>query len=346
MPRMTFFVLLAALGLSACSDQTQKTPTEPPSAAPSFKTGGPPAPYDCSTTGWLLSDLSAVFPGGKSSLLSSAKDKIGQITTLCKQGNLAGAQTKAFFFLDWMLKKYRQGLLKPNVPQQTSDLGNSVLQGVGIGTTFPPDLVTSDFGTGVIPEPIPGQITPGTTVLTGSGFADLFIPDGAADHPVFDHATLLVIKKLSDGTTLNVPPGQINAQFPPYYDYNAINSNNQHFLNGSYLAVVDVCTYANIDYPFDIQFGHNPVDGTFEILPLDFSQNNVACSEELGSANPGGLQGMAVLAWRAAKHNLASVLLPNELHAASTLQTVKLGGQTHSLSPFGVVEPVPSSSSF
>jgi hypothetical protein len=340
MRRLALAAVVGSLVLAACTDESKQAPTEPAGVSqPSFAVDLTLQP--CATTTWLNTQLALaqnIFPGGKGkTLLSSANEKLTDIYNLCKQ-NKRSAIAKAVAFDDWMFKKFQAKLLttNSNLGPDVLTLFINVLNGVGINTsTVTPDLVTGDAGTGVfLCDPL-CPTTP-TTVFTTFFFAALQIPVGG-----FSETTLLIIDKKPDNTKLKNAQGF--SQFPPFYDFNALNASNQHVLNTGKFAHVEMCLYFPIEYPPDIAIGHNPVFGApgypFEVLPSDDANALLGCGTELTSVNPGGLQGLAVSAWRAAKRGLTAVFLPQTLRAATLAVggTGSKSGSAGSLSPFGIV---------
>jgi hypothetical protein len=343
MRRLALATLLGSLVLAACSDQTQQTPTEP---GVSLKPGSTPVPYACNTSPWVLNDLADVFPGGNGkTLLSSAREKINAIIQACQTGRLQDAQTKAMFFDDWMFKKFQGNLLGDRETSGPAVLGlfTDVLDGVGLNSsTITPDLVTSDAGTGVY-ECNPNCPTAPTTVLTELELAALQVPGLG-----FNETTLLIVDKLPNNTKLSIPPGQGRSQFAPFYDFNAINSSNQHVLNSGKFAHVEMCLYLETEYPPGYAIGHNPVFGApgypFEVLPPSDVGNLLPCefgeSGLASSVHRSGLQGLAVSVWQRTKEAATAVLLPNPLSAATlVVGSGSASGKTSSLSPFGIVGP-------
>ena len=198
--------------------------------------------------------------------------------------------------------------------------------------------MTGDAGTGVFLCDPNCPTTP-TTVFTTFFYAGLQIPGNA-----FSETTLLIIDKQPDNTRLKSAQGR--SQFPPFYDFDALNASKQHVLNPGKLAHVEMCLYDDITYPSDIAVGHNPVFGApgypFEVLPDDGIILLTGCQPEgLTLVNPGGLQGMAVSAWQAAKRSMTAVFLPQTLQATTLAVggTGSKGGSAGSLSPFGIVAP-------
>jgi hypothetical protein len=196
--------------------------------------------------------------------------------------------------------------------------------------------VTSDAGTAVF--------TPGTETIL---YTNLFLAALQVPGNGFSETTLLIVDKQSDNTRLQIPPGQATAQFPPYYDFNAINASNNHVLNSGTSAHVEMCLYTNIDYPPGFAIGHNPVAGApgfpFEILTNDPNHLLGVCDGTppgtiLLQATPRGLEGLALFAWRSAKQGLSSILLPQPLQATTTVVgSGSAAAKTSSLSPFGIV---------
>jgi hypothetical protein len=339
MRRLALAAVLGSLVLSACSDQSKEAPTEPGGVSrPSFTvlTSQP-----CATTLWLNTQLALagrIFPGGKGkTLLSSANEKLTEIYSLCTK-NKQAAVTRAIVFDDWMFKKFQSKLLttNSNLGPDVLTLFINVLNGVGINaSTVTPDLVTGDAGTGVfLCDPL-CPTTP-TTVFSTFFFAALQIPGGG-----FSETTLLIVDKLPNNTKLKSAQGR--SQFPPFYDFNALNASNQHVLNTGKFAHVEMCLYNLIDYPSDAAIGHNPVFGApgypFEVLPPD-NFFLLSCGGEIGSANPNGWEGLAVSAWRTAKRGMTAMFLPQTLRAATlAVGTGSKAGTAGSLSPFGIVGP-------
>ena len=335
MRRLALAAVVGSLVLTACSDQSKQAPTEPlGTTQPSFTVGS----ELCATTPWLNTQLALaveIFPGGKGkTLLSSANEKLTDIYNLCTK-NKQSAISKAIFFDDWMFKKFQAKLLTTNstLGADVLALFINVLNGVGINTsTVTPDLVTQDAGTGVyLCDPLCPTGT--TTVITTFAFAALQVPGGG-----FSETTLLIVGKLPNNFRLKNAQGR--SQFPPFYDFDALNASNQHVLNTNKFAHVEMCYY--LDTPADVLIGHNPVFGApgypFEVLAPEAGFLDCG-GGVIGSVNPGGLEGLAVSAWRAAKRGMTAVFLPQTLRATTLAVGGSGAGKTSSLSPFGLVGP-------
>jgi hypothetical protein len=189
-------------------------------------------------------------------------------------------------------------------------------------------------------------------IKTGNGQALVQLDPGAFLEP-----TVISISRLADAFQLTNFDGN---QFPPKYDYDAVNSSGTHVLQTGKFAIVAFCllslesegvegAYPAGGYPENRRIGHNPVAGApgfpFEVLdPVDLEEEGLAddlnCPTEIGSLDPGG-SGFAHAALRAASRYLAPILLPRQLWAATLIKLPPpppIGGRAGSLSPFGVVE--------
>ena len=181
--RIVVALVLGALALSACSDQSHD-PTEPSAAKK------PPLPV-CSTQGWL-NDVKTrnalVFSG---SLLSSANEKVTAINTKCKSGAQADARKKAIFFVDWMFKKYRARQTKSSARAvDLAALTSAVLSGVGLQTGgISPEIFGPTGGVGGFDNT---QVEP-TTVTTVNQNAGVQLPGtGENGTPAYAEPTLMV----------------------------------------------------------------------------------------------------------------------------------------------------------
>jgi hypothetical protein len=195
--------------------------------------------------------------------------------------------------------------------------------------------VNSDAGTGVFQPGVE------TTVFTALFLAALNVPANG-----FSETTLLILEKLPNNTHLNTN-GQAFQQFPPFYDFNAINGSHQHVLNTGTFAHVEMCLYQldATDYPPGFAIGHNPVFGApgypFEVLQDDGIHFLDACNGLPPSSLSirSGFKSLALFAWRSAKQTASTILLPQTLQAAVAVvgSSGSASGKTSSLSPFGIV---------
>jgi hypothetical protein len=349
MRRLTLAALLGALILSACTDQGRESPTEP-TAPPSeaLKT-------TCNVTPFPLVQVSAlilkVFPNGK--LRVEAVARAGAIALLWNTCHPTLAQKAAVDFINWMNLNSAKLI---GTQDQRNTLINLILNGVGITATVPTGS-PGDFGVGFF--------TPGNTLLVktqnGTALVEL-------DPNAFNEPTTIVVSRNPDDADLTNFEGN---QFPPNFDYNAINASGNHVLNTGHPAIIAFCLLNSdfVTYPANRGIGHNPVAGApgfpFEILdPVDLGaggRSDLAAALNCGNLAPNtsiiiggfgqGLPGFANAAWRTARQYLAPVaqalFLPEALHAA-TLGTLPppIGGKAPSLSPFKVVEVSTNSLSF
>jgi hypothetical protein len=331
MRRLTFATLSAALVLSACSEQSRDNPTEPRSVTPPSAVV---AAVSCVTPfPNLTSQFTAVFaaPTG-SAVIKSAQDKLAAIKAQCGKGKVADAQAKAFFFVDWMFKKYGGRQIPSATPVELATFMSSLFVAVGLQLgEIDPAIFGPHGGAGVFEH----------------GFAfDLKNGDGTAaihlDGTAFDELTLITIIRLPDSDQL-VTNGE--QQFPPFYDYNAANESGNHTVKG--FAIIGFCVNPHdLDNP---QIGHNPIGGGFEVLEAasaaEYAALGLTCTvqdNEVITLNFGeGLQELAVSAWHTAGHYAGpvaeAVFLPQPLHA-TTLNPGGIGGRLTTLSPVGEVE--------
>ena len=340
MRRLLLTAMAGALALSACSDQSSKTPTEP-------KPGGPTADIASrcpSITGWqpfpiqsVQDQIKVLFPQG--TLRSQAQDRAGQIKTLWSSCLATDARTRVANFVGFIIQKFQEPALLggTSAPTKTKvqDLINTLYTGVGLPAQIGDIGSGGDIGI--------GNFIPGTQLLvkTTSGNAAVLIPaDG------FTQPTLITIIRLTDEP---VPLNTAFSQFPPFYDINAANASNSHVLANGREAIVGFCAGDAVlpDAELgDPQIGHRRFDDAFEVLDpataSEYASLGLNCTIQdnqpviITLERRGGLQGLAVRAGHAA----SAVLLPELLHAA-TVGHIGLGGRTTSLSAFGVVN-VPS----
>jgi len=128
-----------------------------------------------------------------------------------------------------------------NAPDPTTDevriLKETILNGVGI--TFEEPAAPGDFGVGFFD---PSSRTP-LVVVTTSGHALVQLDPGSFNEP-----TTIVVNRKSDGSNpLNVGDGV--QQFPPFWEYDAINASNRHVLQGGRKALVVFCLYYSPNEP-------------------------------------------------------------------------------------------------
>ena len=168
----------------------------------------------------------------------------------------------------------------------------------------------------------------------------------------FTEPTTIVLSRNSDNFRLTGFDGD---QFPPYFDYNAVNASGNHILENGKTAIVGFCLLdPAVVYPENPAIGHNPVQinkgapsglPTFEILdPVDLAEEGLAL--QCGNLHPNsviiggfgqGLPGLASAAWTTAKYYLSpvaeSLLLPQALYAATMGMLPPPGGRASKSSP-------------
>ncbi len=342
MRRLAFTAAVCGtLVLAACSDQTPTEPSAPPpeqSISPSCR----PSPHFpiVQVAGLIVK----VFPRGKLQLEALARGAaVALFWETCKK---EAAQRAAVNFVNFMNANSSR---LTGTPAQRNTLISLILNGVGIPFITPP-LGTADFGLGIF---IPGNTT---VIKTLSGTALIVLDPGA-----FLEQTVIVITRRADDSD---PLNFVGNQFPPFWDYDAINASGNHVLQEGHPAIIGFCLLDTDfqSYPESREVGHNPVFGApgfpFEILEdVDLATERPALYAELVAKCPAlqpntiiiggfgqGVPGVVNAAWRTARYYLApaaTLLLPEALHAA-TLAVGTLPPPTkriQSLSPVGTVSP-------
>jgi hypothetical protein len=341
MRRLAFAAVCGTLILAACSDQSPTEPTPPPQPEQSL-TCRPAHHFPIVQVSALIVK---VFPKGKLQIEALAR---GAATALlwetCKKPL---AQRSAIEFVNFMNANSSKLI---GTQTQRNTLISLVLNGVEIPFTTPPGG-TGDFGVGFFD---PGKTT-NTVVKTLNGTALVELEPGSFNQP-----TSIVVSRKSDGFTLTNFDGD---QFPPYFDYDAINAAGDHVLKNGKTAIVAFCLLDPVyTYPENPRIGHNPVVGApgfpFEVLEeVNLADHpGLAAQLHCGNLDPNtiiiggfgrGLPGLANAAWKTARYYLApaaqNLFLPEALHAA-TLAVGTLpppAGRAPSLSPFGIVDATP-----
>jgi hypothetical protein len=284
-----------------------------------------------------------VFPAGK--LRVEALARAVAVTALWDTCHPDAARRVAFDFVNWIDLKAPSSVPAAKV----LELKLAILNGVGIPVAAPPPGSPGDFGAGVFD---PAKTTK-TLIKTKSGKALVQLDPGS-----FTELTFITLSRKADNFQLHDFDGR---QFPPKYDYDAVNTSGNKVLKNGKKAIVAFCLLGLDDvafphgYPDHPRIGHNPVAGApgfpFEILDevnlaaegLDDDLSPSVCGYQpspIGSFG-GGPMGFAKAALRAAGEYLGPILLPQSL-AATMLGTLPppppIGGRAPSLSPFGVVE--------
>jgi hypothetical protein len=335
MRRLAFAAAVCGtLVVAACNDQT---PTEPAVPAPSENFGSCGAtPFPLAGANGIAAQIADIYPGtskAQTLLRATALAQAAAIKLFWDTCHPAAAKLAAFSFIDWLNRHTPAGK-----ETQVQNLILAVLRGIGEVTGAPAD---GDFGVGFF-DP---ANTNNTVISTVNHHALVELEPGSFLVPT----EIVIARKAGDPPLTNFTGNQ----YPPTYDYNAINSTNTHVLQPGKTAVVAFCLLALDDVAFpngyaaDLRIGHNPVAGApgfpFEILdPVDLVaeglRDDLDCPGQpvIGSSGA-GLQNFA----NAALQTAGRFLLPQPLWAA-TLGTIPppppLGGKAGSLSPFKPVE--------
>ncbi len=337
MRRLVLAAVCGTLVLAACSDQN---PTEPtlPEPEQSFTSCRPPHHFPIVQVSALIPK---VFPKGKLQLEAAAR--VAATALLWETCKPSLAQRSAVQLVNFMNANTSKLI---GTQTQRNTFISLVLNGVDIPFTTPPGG-TGDFGVGFF-DP---ANTNNTVVVTQNGTALVELEPGSFNQP-----TTIVVSRKSDGFTLTNFDGN---QFPPYFDYDAINAAGDHVLKNGKLAIVAFCLLDPVyTYPENPRIGHNPVAGApgfpFEVLEevnLAADHPDLAAQLNCGNLAPNtviiggfgrGLPGLANAVWRNTKYYLGpiaeTVLLPEALYASTVGTLPPPAGRAASLSPFGIVE--------
>ena len=336
MRRLAVFAICGTLALSACGDQSRESPTEPTVSPDALLT-------TCQVTRFPIVRASAliikVFPAGR--LRIEALARAGAIALLWDTCHAAKAQKAAVDFIAWMNLNSARLI---GTQAQRNELISLILTGVGVPATVP-TASPEDFGVGIFDPANPNN----TLVKTVSEVALTELEPGS-----FLEQTVIVLSRRGDDFALTNFGGN---QFPPYFDYDAINASGDKVLKNGKQAIIAFCL---LDSDFQTypplanrRIGHNPVAGApgfpFEILePVDLNAEGLAAELVCPNLDPTttpiggfgqGLPGLANAGWRGLGQMARALFLPDALQAA-TLGTLPppIGGRAPSLSPFAVVE--------
>jgi hypothetical protein len=338
--RFPLVVALGTLALAACSDQTPTEPTVPPPAE-HFGSSCSVTPFPLGGVNGIANQIKAIYPGTQRAqvlLRVEALLRAGAIKLLWDTCHPDAARKVAFAFIDWLNRHTPVGK-----EDQVKALILAILRGIGEVTA--PES-SGDFGVGFFDPANPDK----TLVKTVNEHALVEL-----EAQSFLVPTVIVISREAGDPPLTGFEGR---QFPPTYDYNAINSTNNHVLQPGKTAIVAFCLLFLGDeedpgsgYPPNLRIGHNPVVGApgfpFEILdPIDLGgegglRDELQCpAGTLGSLG-GRPSGFANAALRTAGRYLGPILLPPPLWATALgplPPPPPIGGKARSLSPFRVVE--------
>lgn len=341
MRRLILAALSTTLVLTACNDQTRESPTEPSTPAGSALKGACSAEWFPHST--VVHQIKDVFPPGMRGQEVSRSAAIKNHWDACR---VAPAQQGVLDFIGGIHSNQQDGRLVGTEAQRNT-LIITLLTGVGL-LDLPP--VGAGVGIGFFDPSSPDPLL----VSTADGQAVGEVPAGA-----FSVFTVIVVSRKPDNTVLTDFNGQ---QFPPFYDYTAINGLGTHTFDDELNAIVAFCFVAGFEYPDNVRIGHNPVEGApgapFEILdpvslfatedPEDEERpdlrealNCPAANNELSSFG-GEFLNFSRAPWRTAgsyvKSLAQSIFLPRPLRAATLIALGPIAGKTRSFSPFGVVE--------
>jgi hypothetical protein len=365
MHRFALAALSAALVLSACNEQSHEPTSLEQTPAPLFKKEARGSCLDPFPS--LAAQISAVYPAGK--LRNEAVGKVADIQELCEKqkgkGKVKQAQHKALKFVGGTLKKYKKHQLPDATPFSITDLVTGLFLAVGLETG---DL-SGAFGKRGAVDVYDETDTEDFHLVNEEGSGALTIPAGCLP------TSLITIIPLPDGPQLVNTGGR--RQFPPFFDINAENPEDQHFLDPACRdLIVGFCVEQRVlDQTDNPQIGHNfllpaeeeETEIQFEVLRAanadEYADLGLACpkqanpgffeeegeGEGIGVGPSGGLQGLALSAWHKAGgyiRPIANVFLPQPLHATTDVPKIGLGSGGRSISPFGVVDDVVLESTF
>lgn len=339
MRRLTLATLSAVLALSACSDQNRESPTEPSAGPPQENFG-----TACRVTPFPFLRASAlivkVFPVGKlrvEALIRAAA--VALLWDTCKP-DLARKGVAAF--IDFMNRN--SGKLTGTDGQRT-ELINLMFTGVGLASP-PPIVLGPDFGIGTVD---PNATTPTRIKTEGNTGLIQFEPAAPGRPAAFNELTVVSIHRHLDDFRLDGFPAE--DQFPPFFDYTASNTSNNHKVATGAIARMAFCllgltSFPN-GYPDGARIGHNPDPSQqppgFEIIPADPNVAQFAGDLVCGNLNPapgdlgGGLLGFGRAAGRFFGPLARALFLPQPVMAVVVGGRGPLGGLPPSLSDFGVV---------
>ncbi|MBA3894788.1 MAG: hypothetical protein H0X69_14070 [Gemmatimonadales bacterium] len=240
-----------------------------------------------------------------------------------------------FALVDAILEAYYAGQFGggPTVEDQVLALISSLYCFVRLESPTLPDGSLGEDGVIGVVTPT----SPTTTLAVPSEHAAVTIPAGAAPVP-----TMIVIRILPD------EPGPLNTsldQYPYFYEFSA-------FPEVTFTAdvIAGICPRDNLDaIDANLRLAHNtgPDFGDIEVLPRPLGAvAGLDCTdlggEEIGfrgsSTRPGDDAGEGWSSMRRVLAPLALALLPEPLHAATSLATIGVGGTTKKFSPFGIVD--------
>jgi hypothetical protein len=262
----------------------------------------------CSPLGVLIQIIYLV---PKKTLLDAIKSRFAQVPTTITSRNRKTAQEKALIVVDFILKAYYAGQLRPLPPDELRTRVITLINSIYCLVRLPaPSLTLDDLGDDGVVEVV-GPTT-NKAVTTPNGQAGVDINPG--DVP---NLTTIIISRLPD------TPEPLNTrlrQFPPFYHFSS--NPEVEFTNE---VITGICVE---DPGVPLLLAHN-VGAGIEILPRAFP-NFLDCDDSELAFLEGGAKG----AWELAKR----ALLPAELHASSALATLGVGGTTKKFSPFGAVE--------
>ena len=341
MRRLALAAVCGTLVLAACNDRSPTEPA-PPEPEQTLISCRPPHHFPIVQVSALIPK---VFPKGKLQIEAAAR--VAATALLWETCKTSLAQRSAVQLVNFMNANSSKLI---GTQTQRNTFISLVLNGVDIPFTTPPGG-TGDFGVGFF-DP---ANTNNTVVVTQNGTALVELEPGSFNQP-----TTIVVSRKSDGFVLTNFDGN---QFPPYFDYDAINAAGDHVLKNGKTAIVAFCLLDPVyTYPENPRIGHNPVAGApgfpFEVLEevnLAEDHPDLAAQLNCGNLEPNtviiggfgrGLPGLANAVWRNTKYYLGpvaeTVLLPEALYASTVGTLPPPAGRAPSLSPFGIVEVTPN----
>ena len=339
MRRLAFAAAVCGtLVLSACND---RTPTEPAVPPPAETFGARCGPLVLSGAGGIVDQINIIYAGtsrAQTLLRAAALAQAVVIKGLWDNCHPELAKKAAFFFIDWLNRHTPTGK-----ETQVQNLILAILR--GIGEVPGPTADGDDFGVGLFDPATHGN----TVITTGNHHALIQLEEGSFLVPT----EIVISRKAGDPPLTNFDGNQ----YPPTYDYNAINNTNNHVLEAGKTAIVAFCLvellsegvpgqYPPGGYAANLRIGHNPVPGApgfpFELLdPVELDaglRNQLNCpNNPVITSAGGGLLDFANAALRTA----GSYLLPPPLWAANAFIPLPppppLSGKAPSLSSFKAV---------
>ena len=351
MRRIAAFVFAATVSIAGCSDQKTEQPTAPQAVVPA---AGPVASVLSGQTADSAAIESLVYQlyfnlNNGNGPYNSADTRFQQIARLYLNCNLVppqspcdqgGAKSNTYVLITDILSKYTSNQLN-NLPGYSSpsgtgtgaavtDLVNLLFRYVGINATV------CSFGTdcnATVYQPgSPAQI-----LTTPSGQAGISLPPGTG---TVTQPTVVSVSRIVDSAV------RLTTQLDQYtYRYLYTSSSGEGSLPATPFlqpVTVEVCLQPGQSFPpgaLDrLALAHDvaepPPYENIQLLPSATGFLSACASLSFGAPGAGTF---AARAWQLATTPLASLFVPQPLHALALL-TTGTTGTTKNLSPFGAVD--------